>query len=208
MLAARRHMRAILGPSYISYSSGEGYLSTSLVINKPSGVLSGDLLVAAMVGSTFTGASGWTEKIDQGAAPALRIATLTAGGSEPSSYTFTAASGVNTVGQIICLRNAQFDVLGASVTTLSGDGNLVITAVTSAGGIILAFVATDSASSTIGHTTPSGMTLINTKTHSVVGYPVLSSFVQEVASGSTGTRTSTTSGTTTTNGGILMGVKK
>jgi len=107
--------------------------STSFVINKPSGTANGDLLVAVMFSSgsgaqTWTGATGWTEAIDQNTAPNLRIAYKTAGSSEGSSYTFTATGGTAFSGAMICIRNGVWDTVGTITTTTGGAGNVNMTA--------------------------------------------------------------------------------
>jgi hypothetical protein len=69
-------------------------LGTALVIPIPSGVAAGNFMLAIMaaqVAETFTGDTGWNEIADYGSNPGLRAAWKLAGGSEPSSYTFTAS---------------------------------------------------------------------------------------------------------------------
>lgn len=197
-------------PNYVVSASvaEKAFAGTTLVINKPSGTASGDTLIAIMSGTssaTWTGDTGWTERLDEAAGGGLRIAELTAGGSEPSSYTFTLPGATVAVGQIICLRGVSFDAIAGSTTAISGDGNIVMSAITSAGGIILALVATENQAGTIAHSTPSGMYKIATTINSSVNRPAVSSFWQNVDAGSTGTRTTTVSGAADGSSGILIG---
>lgn len=70
--------------------------TSSWVANAPAGIASGDLLLAIFAlgthGGAFTGPSGWTEgPREWTAAPYLHCWWKIAGGSEPSTYAFTAA---------------------------------------------------------------------------------------------------------------------
>lgn len=195
-----------------SSASAEVTFATGLTINKPSGVVSGDTLVAIVAGGgvTWTGDTGWTEAIDQGALPGIRVAYKTAGGSEGASYTFTGSSSSTKFGIILCYRGVSWDVIGASVTTLTGDGALAISGVTSGAGtddgVLLAAVASfDTVTAT--HSVPSGMRLIASHRESV-NNRLLSIFAQTISGGATGTRSSTIGGgTSSDNGGILIGLK-
>lgn len=197
--------------SVLSSATATASASTSLAINKPAGVVSGDFLVAFMASNNFsnltwTGDTGWTERVDQNTSlPRLRVATLTAGGSEPSSYTFTASASSVLTGMIIAIRGAQYDTIGASVSIRAGTGSLSISGVTSAGGILLALcaVANDAVSNGT-FSTPSGMSVIG----SLQARATIKAFWENVAAGSTGSRATTVGGTSIGSaGGILLGVK-
>ena len=91
----------------------------TLTINKPTGTVVNDLMVAVMADTgaaeTWTGATGWTEIADQNASPNLRVAYKVAGASEASSYVFT-RSGVVTEflsGCILTYRYAAYDTIGS-----------------------------------------------------------------------------------------------
>ena len=200
---------------FVSSASAQTLFATTLTINKPTSTTTGDLLIAIMSAtngssSTWTGDTGWTEAIDQAAVPSLRVAYKVAGGSEGASYTFTGSNSSTKLGIIMCYRGVSWDAIGASVSTITGDGALSITGITSnagAGvGILLAAVASgDAVVST--HSVPSGMTLLTSKRESV-NNRLLSIFAQNVAAGATGTRSSTIGGgTSDDNGGILMALK-
>jgi hypothetical protein len=193
-----------------SYTQGTANISASLTINKPVGTISGDFLIGTMAsqsGNTWTGASGWTERIDQGVAPTGRAATLVAGGSEPSSYTFTDGTASISVGMVLCFRGLQYDTIGGAASTLTGDGTLNITGITSAGGIIIAIVWSNDASGSIAHSTPSGFAKIATAISSPNTFVGVSAFYKQVSAGATGTVGINITGTTGENAGVLLGLK-
>ena len=199
------------GVSYFqSHATGGANVSASLAINKPTGTVSGDILVALMgaqSGPTWTGDTGWTERVDHGADPSLRLATLGAGGSEPSSYTFTSSFLTVSSGLIACFRGLQYDTIGGAVSTLTGDGTLTISGITAAGGILIAAVISNDASGSIAHSTPSGFVKIATVISPVNAYVGASLFYKEVAAGSTGSVATDITGTTGENAGILIALK-
>lgn len=181
----------------------------TIIVSKPVGTVSGDILVGGMgatLDRTWTGDSGWTEIVDQGVAPSLRAAYLVAGGSEPSSYTFTGSANVNGSGIISCFRGFVYDTASASASTLSGDGDLSISGITVAGGILIAIVATTSGSP-ISHSTPSGFQLAGSKGDAGSFNGFVSVFWKEVAAGATGSVTSTIGSSTSTSSGILIALK-
>ncbi len=78
-----------------------GASSTTLVVNKPSGTASGDVLVSIFCvpqGQTITNPSGFTTLNTQNASTGvvIRTAYKVAGGSEPTTYTWTRSSSGNT----------------------------------------------------------------------------------------------------------------
>lgn len=191
-------------PQFVAYAaSTTSGSATSLVIPKPTGVAQGDLLVAVMSGGavTWTGDTSWSERIDQGADPSLRVATLEAGGSEPASYTFTASSSAVVVGQILAFRFATYDTIG-SIATITGDGDLVMSQITMIGGFLVAGVVSNGQPSRT-HTTPAGMTLTEQKFNDSSS---ISCFYQVLAGGATGSRTSTMAGGGGGNAGVLASI--
>ncbi|QES45274.1 hypothetical protein DEJ49_33590 [Streptomyces venezuelae] len=115
--------------------------STSYVINRPSGIVSGDLMVATVaisdtVIATLTAPSGWTvvrQITESDGAASLRFAVLkrTAGSSEPSSWTGTLSATVKPiVTQVSAYRNADTaaNQFIAENTSQSGSGNSINTA--------------------------------------------------------------------------------
>jgi len=112
-----------LAPEFVSYASTQStVVGQTLTVSKPSGTISGDLMLAVMsAGGTgsgsWTGDTGWTEIADEGSLPNLRLAYKMAGESEPSIYTFTCAEPNNlTTGCILTYRYASYDTVGVFVT--------------------------------------------------------------------------------------------
>lgn len=134
--------------------------ATSLTVNRPTGTVEGDLMIAIMratISVTWTGATGWTEVADEGSAPSLRIAYRVAGPSEGSSYTFTSTSGTGTrVGYILTYRGAAYDAIGAFRETTP----ITVTGPTaSASASILLGAAVATSSSDTGLSVPSFTTV-------------------------------------------------
>lgn len=94
---------------------------TQLTINKPTGTVENDLMIAFCMctsAETWTGDTGWTEIADFGSRPSLRIAYKIATASEASSYTFTTGTTTNTPsGSILTYRNATYDTIGSFVSS-------------------------------------------------------------------------------------------
>lgn len=199
--------RAVGGPGLVGYATGTAILSSSLIINKPGGTIENDLMIAiveSVNGQTWTGASGWTEVLDQAVGNGLRVAYKVAGASEGSSYTFTSSANDYIVGLILTYHGFTYDTIG-SAATRSGDGALSVPAITSAGGIVLVAVATSDLGGT--HSTPTGTVLVAT-VKMTGSEPHISVFAKAVYSGSTGASSSTIGGGTTTNAnGVQVGIK-
>lgn len=179
--------------------------SNTLVLSRPSGVQIGDLLVALMangVHDTWTGDTGWTEQLDSGVLPGMRLATKVAGASEASSYTFTTSGGPSQSGIILAYRNAAFDLVGSVVNDNRGGSFSAPSITMTADGMLLGFFAI--ARPEVSFTAPSGMALLASDTDT--GNPSFAVFAQESAIGATGTR-STTPSLGGSAGGVLIGIK-
>lgn len=117
----------VVGVSTAVESSGR----TSLTITRPTGVVSGDVLVA-QVRRTVAGAStqpaGWTLQRTDGR---VDLCTKVAGGAEPADYTWSFGSVQRSVGGILAVRGASpGDEIEASAgTTSSAEAPSVTTAV-------------------------------------------------------------------------------
>lgn len=188
-----------------SATTQNGATSTSLVINKPTNTQSGDLMIAFMssdsTATTWTGDTGWTEVADQNAAPNLRVAYKVAGGSEPASYTFTAAASRVLAGSILTYRGASYDAIGAIA---SGASPITATGPTAASNYckLLGFATRGAASITV--TAPSSMTTRVTQNDATAPSYVLAD--ETVLAGATGNR-SFVVGSTTAVAGILLTIK-
>ena len=182
--------------------------STTVSVNKPAGVADGDILLALMVvgdevSPTWTGDTGFSETglFDQGAKPGLRAAIKTAA-SEGSSYTFTSSRNDELCAQVLAFRFAALEASG-SVVTRSGNGDLVLSGITAALGWLVGAVGSGKQAART-HSTPSGMALeLDTRN----GSTFLTSYLEQVAAGSTGTRTSTIGGGAGTAAGALINIK-
>lgn len=195
-------------PEFIASASTSNAVNVStLVINKPTGTVEGDLMVAAMAcdsGSrTWTGDTGWTEAADQGVDPDLRIAYKVAGASEPSSYTFTPSGSQRLSGCILTYRYAAYDTIAGSFTT--GADPLILTSINTSlsQSTLIAVGARSAASITLG--TPAGMTA--RVTDADANDPSYIVCDQPVAKGPTGTRSMSTAGSSTGVSGIMLAIK-
>ena len=146
------------------------FRSTSLTIAKPTGVASGDLLIAAIsqTGQASTNASlaGWTVIDGRSlAGSTLRYLTVlykVAGGSEPSNYGFTIAAGTTVVGGIVAFSNVNgsspFDVTPGTISVQASQTAVAatsVTTVTNGAMIVMVGSAAGSAPTFSGWTTTS-----------------------------------------------------
>lgn len=99
--------------SFLETASGAD--TNNFVMNKPSGVVEGDLLVTVNWTSendiTYTKPSGWTQEFQVGQGPSNPLTCGTwwkvAGGSEPSTYTWTGSTPSSQWGTLV--RISGFD---------------------------------------------------------------------------------------------------
>jgi hypothetical protein len=109
------------GIEYIaSTSNSTTFNSSSFTIDKPTGTIEDDLMIACLCSSTtsgnFTAPSGWTEVLDT---TSRGVFYKVAGASEDSSYTFTRSASSRHDGFILTFRGATYDTVGS----LSGSSN-------------------------------------------------------------------------------------
>lgn len=198
-------------PSYVATAqTHNGATSTNtVVINKPTGTQSGDLMIAFMAGGlgaiTWSGDTSWTAVTDQNALPNLRVAYKVAGGSEGSSYTFTAsASTSHLTGCIVTYRGAAYNTIG-SIGTAAAGGNCTAGAVTVSvdNSILLAAFANRATSVTFP--APSGMSLLTEYTGS--SNTDWAIFSQSINAGSSGTKSCNPSSASGEVAGVLLSIK-
>lgn len=198
-----------VAPEFVASASTQTNTQvTTLTINKPTGTVEGDLMVAVMArdgasGQTWTGDTSWTEVADQtSATPSLRIAYKVAGASEGSSYTFTVSSSGTLSGAILTYRYAAYDTIAGAFTT--GANPLVLTSIspTQSQSTLLACGARRAASITLG--TPTSMTARVTDSDSTSPSYIVCD--QNVAKGPSGTRSMST-GSTADVAGIMLSIK-
>lgn len=191
---------AAVRPSFIAEASTQnGSSSTLLVINKPTGTVDGDLMIAVMgtnqtSAMTWTGDTGWTEVVDHGTGPALRVAWKIAS-SEGASYTFTCSSSTALGGSILTYRGthqtvpisvtgvADRDTTAATGTTLTAAG---VTVPGNTSVLLAAFYVTMK-STTLS--APTGMA--SRSSNSDATFQSWNIFDEAVESGATGDRVST-----------------
>lgn len=151
-----------VAPEFVASANTQNSVnSDTLTINKPTGTIQNDLMVAVMEASgnspAWSGDTGWTEAADQLLTPSLRVAYKVAGASEGGTYTFTASKvGQILSGAILTYRYAAYDSIAGSFAV--GDKYLQLASVTSSISqcILIAAGARAAASITLG--TPIGMT--------------------------------------------------
>jgi hypothetical protein len=189
----------------VSNATGVNTGGTSLTINKPSSVNSGDLLLAFTLhrdtesGQQFsTVPSGWTSypigSASYSNTCSLAVFTKTAGGSEPSSYTWSGASKSREGGGVIFLisgaeldvtsRPTRFQTGSGGTNTLTGDPSSLT--VSSNGSIAFFIAGTEDGNQTIA--TPSGFTSVYSGATRIGGTSQSAMFVytKDVDAGSTG----------------------
>lgn len=176
--------------------------ATSITVNKPTGTASGDLLLASVTlrisSATITPPAGWTQ-VASGGASSITLATFikVAGGSEPSSYTFTTSLAGRQAAGIDRITGADpitpVDVHSSASGTAAT--SLVAAAVdpSSADTLLVACFGFSTGTATV--TNPGGMTSDWSFTASAVSAAPVNAAAHETLSvdTSTGTRTATAS---------------
>lgn len=172
----------------------------SVTCTKPSGTVSGDVLVAfwgvraSKTQAQCTLPSGWSYAIFEGGQnPSLAVAYKVAGGSEPADYTFTLNASTNQgviIGRFSGVDTTTPSDVAASSntgtsTTLTATG---ITTVTNGAMVLSSFVLNLTGDS-YSISTPSGMTLIQESEVSIVNLEA--HYVEQATAGATGDKTST-----------------
>jgi len=200
---------AVVSPSFIASDQTQSSTSGStLAINKPTGTVQGDLMIAFMssggtsTSRTWTVPSGWTEIVDQNTAPNFLIAYKVAGASEGSSYTFTMSSTANDkAGTILTYRNAAYDVVGS----LSEDAaTLTLSSITASASNSVLIAALFRPASSITITQNGGSTMTVRVTDNDGASPSFRIFDESVPSGATGTRSFDMGGSTQTVGTMMV----
>lgn len=119
--------------AFRALTQGDSF-STTLPINKPAGVVNGDLLIAQIIGDgtsiTITAPAGWAlleGPIASGASATLWVYYKLAS-SEPTSWTWTASAGLNWVGDVLAYSGVSTtSPINAHANTLTTAGVTSIT---------------------------------------------------------------------------------
>ncbi|MBM2322240.1 MULTISPECIES: hypothetical protein [Marivita] len=189
------------GIEFVAASEAQITSSTSLVINKPAGVVEGDIMVAFLTinsRKTISAPAGWTTILPHsGNEGEPMVAYKVAGSSEGASYSFPSGLG-NLTGSIVAYRNTIYDTVGLEATASGG----VITApsitVAAADSVLLACF---SASSGTFSSPTSGLTEVISDQDAT--NPNIIVYSEEgIAAGATGDK-SVTNGSTKA-GGVLL----
>jgi hypothetical protein len=196
---------SIVAPSQIAGAT------TSLVCNKPTGTANGDIMVAFAAADwgdpALMTATGWTlvdSQIQGTNAVNAKIWTKTAGGSEPSTYTFGGDSSSDNAVGIITTRGTTASFLTAKQFTTGSSVSRVAPSISAvpAGSILLCFAMVDGSAS-LTFLPPAGMTeQVDVQSTAWTAISVASLLG---ASGTTGTQTFTASNADST-AGIEMSV--
>ena len=203
------------GIQFVNYASTRDNISNEITATLPTGITSGDLLVAVMTVSdsgtataeTWTTFSpvGWTERRDQNAAPNIRVATKIAGSGETNPVFVPSGTG-QIACTILAFRNAAYDTIGTTATSTL-NGTITYNDITSAGGFVLAAIASGNDSDANLHVfgAPSGYNAIPMRDSS---WGAVQVFYRRVNAGATSGLSSTISGQTgsANNAGVLIGV--
>lgn len=187
--------------AYASQANAQPTFGTSITVAKPSGVVSGDVLVAIIdsvcsSAFTITPPSGWTDRgVSQNSAHRAQVFTRVAGGSEPANYTWTTSQTITAAIGLILRYTPQLPTTPPGVVDAAAIGSSATPAVApsvDATGNNDTLVALFFSAGTLG-STPSGMTQ---RAAIDAGTPAVGAYDQLLTnSGATGTRTWTGSAT-------------
>jgi hypothetical protein len=187
-------------------TSGSGGTSTNVVLNRPAGVVEGDLLVAVLGSdrdgtlAAMTAPAGWTERgaHTQTSCGFVKVWTKIAGASEPTSYTFPDSTSADAVGGMLAFHSydpsaplAVAPVFASSATAATAHPAPSVTGV-DGGMLVTAHFGGANANATRSYTPPSGMTErvdVGPSSWTVLGVNTQSL----TAAGATGTKTATCS---------------
>lgn len=190
-------------PTFVGVSqTSPGNETSSLVLNVPSGVQNGDLLIAAV----FAGGGGvgdwaqtsWTWAVEQTSNPNLGIAYRVAS-SEPASYAFTTQNQSKLGGMIMAFRGAAWDVTGTLATSTYTASSITVS---QANSILIGAWGLNDNNRT--WTTSSGMTEVSK--YEGGNTPNFAVYREDVNAGSTGTRTASTA-STSSRSCVLVSIK-
>ena len=180
-------------PLYVATASAQtAGAGATLTINKPTGTIDGDVMIAWMdvannSARTWTGDAGWTELVDSVGGKGARLAYKIASG-EGASYTFTCSLATTTLaGAIVTWRASAVDAVGIGV---GGTNPVAADSISAALGnsVLMAFYGVSATGATVT-VPPAGMTPLFT--YSGATGPSIFIYSQLVNAGATGTRSAT-----------------
>ena len=159
--------------SYVNQASNSATATTTVAVNKPTGTIQNDILVAFAMTSSSNGWSapaGWTEVLDtSGRGCFYKVA----GASEGSSYTFTLSGTSDLHVVILCYRAASWGQIGTLSASLADPTVAPGITVATDNSLVIDFVTRGSAAT---YTTPSGWTDIYATTATSTIYLISKAF--------------------------------
>lgn len=192
--------------TYVATAKAAG-TAGSVTINKPTGTIDGDLMIAflnaagASGSNTFATLSGWNLAASEVDGGGIRLnVQYKYASSEGASYTFTGASTTTTYGYIVTYRNALFDTAGIPNATLVQNPVAAAITVAANNSLLIDYITSESAS--ITYTTPAGFTNLDSDSDATI--PSSALFSKSVNAGSSGTVSNTASGGVSTS--VLLSI--
>lgn len=193
--------------TFRSASQFNGETTTVCVVNRPTGTVSGDLLIAIHgsdrdgTAAAMTAPAGWTlaGQSSQTNAGFLKIWWKIAGGSEPSTYTFPDSTASDAALIVLCFQGGTFDAASpfAVAATFGGSNTSSTSHVAPSvagvddGELVTAYFGGTGTNGTRTYSPPSGMT---ERGDVGGGWVVAAAYTLDLAAdGATGTKTATCS---------------
>jgi hypothetical protein len=195
--------------SWVSYRSAAsaGVSSGNLAISKPTGTVSGDFMIASIAvrpnTATITAPSGWTlvrllVNSNDPVGEAQAVYRLLAGGSEPSSYTWTISANTGAVGGILTFTGVNTSTpinIENGQNTANGLTHATPSVTTTVAETML--VTSHSFTSAATWTPPGGMNEVvdvaSIAVPQTVGISLEINYVIQTTAGATGAKTATAS---------------
>lgn len=185
--------------------------NTTLTITKPTGVVSGDLLIVNIAQRSSTAAisgSGWTvidQKTFDGGTTSGAVLYKVAGGSEPANYSFSLGAGANNnTGTIVAFSGVDvgsgpFDVAPGTLSVSGANGNTatatgLTTVSANAGVLMVAMINDNQGLSNWSTTSPGTLTELYENQYNPTGANDLTTggaFALKASAGATGNGTVT-----------------
>lgn len=193
-------------PTFVAAGLESSASGGAITINKPTGTLENDLMIAVYSGDgtqTWTPATGWTEVLDYNTRAGIGVAWKVATAAEGSTYTFTSSGGgTNYNGFIVTYSGAAFDVMGTATT--SGTSSIAISGITVSENlsILLSFVA-QGATTNATFTPASGFSSLASN---LTNRPPSQLWSKNIESGATGNQTFTSTESASLSG-VLFSIK-
>jgi outer membrane protein assembly factor BamB len=195
--------------------------AASITINRPTGTVKGDVMVAiiAVRPSTvaITAPGGWTlvrrDDNPNGESNTLAVYRRVAGSSEPASYTWSFSSNTGNAGGILSFsgvdNTSPVDVHGGALTTSASTSITAPSVTTTAAGAMV--VTGHEYTSSRRWTPPAGMTeafdVASRAVNNNAGIAVLGSYALQATAGPTGAKVATTTGNAATGVGITLALR-